>query len=275
MELSQRSFFDWIKFSWPYTSLEMHNHIAFFTDNFNLKKLNLLKNDFESFLRFERSQFSKRFSIEDIDNAILKFNSDKEEKIVYENLSSDEKLDLVEKLLCPNEFYFCYSFLDTLTSEIRDHKDSPKDYSIYNLKATEIKPDENLSPSVNESSTFTKANKKEIILDPTSFEEIFNVPNWKDFIIVLEKLEPPLIDEKLDFIGSSRGGKGIICSWISTLQSKGKIKSSIKRQVLSSVLNNEIKGLELGKDGSTFSKINIEYQNKWEKKLLKLAGLLP
>lgn len=130
MELSQRSFFDRIKFPWPYTSLEMHNHIAFFTDNFNLKKLNLLKNDFESFLRFERSQFSKRFSIEDIDNAILKFNSDKEEKIVYENLSSDEKLDLVEKLLCPNEFYACYRFLDTLIGEIKDQRGS----SIHDFK---------------------------------------------------------------------------------------------------------------------------------------------
>ena len=130
MELSQRSFFEWIRLSWTYSSLEIHNHISFFTDNLNLKKLNLLKNDFESFLGFERSRFLKRFSIEDINKAILKFNSDKEEKIVYENLLSDEKLDLIEKLLCPNEFYACYRFLDTLIAEIKDQQGS----SIHDFK---------------------------------------------------------------------------------------------------------------------------------------------
>ena len=271
MELSLDQFFGHIRNWLPYTSLEMHNKIGFYTDNFNLSKLNLLKNDFKSFLGFERSRFLKRFSIEDINKAILKFNSDKEEKIVYENLLSDEKLDLIEKLLCPNEFYACYRFLDTLIAEIEDQQGS----SIHDLKTQLIKNENKYSKEVNQSSSKTKKVQKEIILRPTSFNDIFLVPDWHDLINVLAKLEPPLIDKDLNFIGKKRGGKGIICCWILTLINKGKINSSIKRQFLAEVLNKEIKNLNLGLDGSTFSKVNHRYDTEWEEKLLKLANLLP
>ncbi|TKC00179.1 hypothetical protein [Pedobacter cryophilus] len=110
---------------------------------------------------------------------------------------------------------------------------------------------------------------------PPSFSDLFITQDWLFYILALSKLDTPLIDESLNYIGPIRGGKGIICNWILTLQKKGKIKPSIKRQILSEVLNNEISGLNLGKDGSTFSKFNKDYLNNWENKLLKLAGLLP
>lgn len=124
MELSLNQFFMHIRYSLPYTSLEIHNNIEFYTDNFNPKKLEILKKDFESFLRTERKKFSNRFSIEDIDKAVLEFNCNKAEKIEYKNLSNNKKLDLVEKLLFPNEFYACYHFLDMLLAQIKDQKGS-------------------------------------------------------------------------------------------------------------------------------------------------------
>lgn len=271
MELSLDQFFMHIRCSFPYTSLEIHNNIEFYTDNFNPKKLEILKKNFESFLRTERKKFSNRFSIEDIDKVVSNFNYEKAEKIEYKNLSNDEKLQLVEKLLFPNEFYACYRFLDTLEAEMKSYENS----TILNLKTQQIENTINFNQHLSQSSTKTKEEQKKNIFEPKSFKDIFLVPDWQDLIDVLKKLEPPLLDKDLNFIGKEKGGKGIICSWISTLKNKGKIKPSINRQDLAKVLNNEIKNLNLGSDGSTFSKVNNSYETEWENKLLKLAQIIP
>lgn len=271
MELSLDQFFFQIRHFLLYTSLELHNKIGFYTDNFNLKKLELLKDDFEYFLSIEKKNYRNTLSIEVINKAILKFDSDKEAGIDYKNLSYDEKLDFVVELSCQNKFYTCYRFLDTIIAEIKEQRGS----SIHDLKTQLIKNENKYTKEVNQSSSKTKKDQKEIILRPTSFNDIFLVPDWHDLINVLAKLEPPLIDKDLNFIGKKRGGKGIICCWILTLINKGKINSSIKRQFLAEVLNKEIKNLNLGLDGSTFSKVNHRYDTEWEEKLLKLANLLP
>lgn len=112
-------------------------------------------------------------------------------------------------------------------------------------------------------------------ITPVSFESIFKVPDWKIYIDALHKVNNPVITSNYEFIGKTQKHKGVICSWIKDLQTKGIINKKFTRQQLATVLNNEIKNLNLGKDGKTLDNISIAYTNDYKNHLLKLANLLP
>lgn len=112
-----------------------------------------------------------------------------------------------------------------------------------------------------------------------SFAEIFNGTDWKKYVNALCEIEPKLLkildNGKYKFIGNPNKDKGVICSWIKELQNKGKINRNIKRQKLSLVLNTEIEGINIGKDGKTFDNMSGTYRKDYQNKLLKDTGLLP
>jgi len=108
--------------------------------------------------------------------------------------------------------------------------------------------------------------------DAICFSDIFSVTDWGKYISALKNTDPPLINDLNEFIGKPRLHKGVICSWIKHLQYKSIIRQSINRAQLSLVLNNEIKKLNLGKDGKTFDNESTEYTTVFEKQLLSLTA---
>jgi len=112
-------------------------------------------------------------------------------------------------------------------------------------------------------------------IPPASFESIFTVPDWKIYIDALHKVNNPVIDSNYEFIGKTQKHKGVICSWIKDLQNKGEINKKFTRQQLVKVLNNEIKNLNLGKDGKTLDNNSRVYEKDYKIHLLKLVNLLP
>lgn len=110
---------------------------------------------------------------------------------------------------------------------------------------------------------------------PLSFQDIFILPDWKIYISALSQVTNPVISNQYEFIGKSQKHKGVICSWIKELQVKGIIRNQYNRQQLASILNREIKDLNLGKDGKTFDNVSLVYENQYRDSLLRLSNLLP
>lgn len=106
------------------------------------------------------------------------------------------------------------------------------------------------------------------------FKDIFISADWKIYIDALFKVTSPVIDKEYNYIGG-RNGKGVIGSWIKDLQTKGIIKKIYNRQQLATILNNEIKGLNLGKDAKTIDNTSTTYDKKYKEKLLNLIKSLP
>jgi hypothetical protein len=108
------------------------------------------------------------------------------------------------------------------------------------------------------------------------FRDIFISPDWELYIGALSQVTNPVISNPpYKFTGKSQKHKGVICSWIKELQHRGIISNQYNRQQLASVLNREIKDLNLGKDGKTFDNISLVYDNHYRTALLRLTNLLP
>lgn len=103
-----------------------------------------------------------------------------------------------------------------------------------------------------------------------AFKDIFAVKDWRKYIVVLEKTTPALLSNKWEFKGNAKGHKGVICEWIRELQFDGIIKQSVNRPQLASVLNNEIKGLGLGKDGRSLNNPSTTYKRKFKNQIQTL-----
>lgn len=106
-------------------------------------------------------------------------------------------------------------------------------------------------------------------IDEKKFKAIFTVDNWEKYVNVLFQTKKPLLNKEWEFIGKSKGDKGIICSWFKYLQSKNVIRQ-IKRVEFSQVLNNEIKELKLGRDGRTFDVVSNQFEERYKKELMSL-----
>lgn len=105
---------------------------------------------------------------------------------------------------------------------------------------------------------------------PVSFEDIFVPSEWRKYIDALSKVDNPVLSDNLEFIGKAKKHKGVVCSWIRELQTIGFIRKGFNRLQLSVVLNNEIKNLDLGKDGKTLENPSYEYDKFYKKKLLEI-----
>lgn len=108
-----------------------------------------------------------------------------------------------------------------------------------------------------------------------SFQSIFSKPDWKPYINVLYQVHAPVINKEYEFIGRPQKHKGVVCSWIKYLQSKNIIHKKYNRQELALVLNKEIKGLGLGKDGKTLDVVSATFENEYKPKLVSLIKSLP
>ncbi|HTA81307.1 MAG TPA: hypothetical protein VK783_00105 [Bacteroidia bacterium] len=120
-----------------------------------------------------------------------------------------------------------------------------------------------------------KQESKEIIEEPLSFKDIFLSADWRKYIDALYEIENPVISTEYEFIGNPKKHKGVIASWIKELQERGKINKKYSRKHLAEVLNSEIKGLDLGKDGKTLDNYSIAYENEYKGKLRRITNLLP
>lgn len=107
---------------------------------------------------------------------------------------------------------------------------------------------------------------------PKTFNDIFALKEWRLYIDALYLVEQPVIDKNYNYIGKVKKHKGVIASWIKHLQTKGIIDIKYSRQELALVLNNEIKGLNLGTDGKTITNYSIEYETNYKEKLIKLIN---
>jgi hypothetical protein len=106
---------------------------------------------------------------------------------------------------------------------------------------------------------------------PQYFSEIFIEADWRKYIDALTQTNPAILNSEQEFIGNQRKHKGVICSWIIHLQNKSKIKASINRSQLATVLNNEIKNLNLGADGRTFGNHSNLFDDNYKKQLENLT----
>lgn len=122
--------------------------------------------------------------------------------------------------------------------------------------------------------SFDKIGQTETNKTLNGFKDIFYNDGWEKYIDAMVKVSPPLLDNNWKFIGKPRGDKGVVCSWIKTLQDKGIVKQYINRSQLATVLNTEIKSFNVGSDGKTFNNISKKY-DQYENELKKLTGLLP
>lgn len=161
-----------------------------------------------------------------------------------------------------NIFNYCHIFMSLLKTLIARHSNTSK--IIYES----ILPPQLHQPTENSKDK----NKVGAIENPLEFGDIFVKDNWKTYIDALHKVENPVIDKEYNFIGLPRKDKGVICSWIKDLQTKGFINKKYNRQQLVTVLNNEIKGLNLGKDGKTFDNSSTVYDTKYKENLIKLTN---
>ena len=110
--------------------------------------------------------------------------------------------------------------------------------------------------------------------NPKKFTDIFVDPNKVDFYVnALAKTTPQLVSNTGNFVGKPRGHKGVIASWIIELQHKGLINNSINREKLACVLNNEINGLDISKDGRILSLYSKLYETSFKSQLLKITNL--
>jgi len=105
---------------------------------------------------------------------------------------------------------------------------------------------------------------------PKELKDIFNDLDFKKYISVLEKTTPPLLNEKWEFIGQPKKHKGVFCAWMRKLQIVNIIKADVNRSQLSKIFNNEIKNLNVGKDGKSFHNTSYEYDNNFKKQIENL-----
>lgn len=105
-----------------------------------------------------------------------------------------------------------------------------------------------------------------------NFDDIFVIENWHKYIAALEYSDPPLLNNKWEFIGKPRGHKGVICSWITTLKYKGIVNQRLNRSQLAEALNNEIKFLNLGKDGKTLDNVSGLYEEEFQNQLFEIVN---
>lgn len=107
--------------------------------------------------------------------------------------------------------------------------------------------------------------------EPKSFADLFGNKKWKKYVDALHKVDHPIIDKNYAFIGKPRRDKGVICSWFKDLQNDNIISKRFTRQEIASVLNNEIKDLNLGRDGKTFDLISTAYNEEYKESLYHLV----
>lgn len=120
------------------------------------------------------------------------------------------------------------------------------------------------------------ANKKREKTSPKfykNFNEIFVSKDWPKYVNALAKTYPPLIDQNNKYIGKERGDKGAVASWFWELKDLHIIIGSISRPNLAYIINNEIEGFNIYKDGRTFSNLSDDYIEIYQKQLKKLVGL--
>lgn len=107
---------------------------------------------------------------------------------------------------------------------------------------------------------------------PATFKDIFLVEDYRKYIDALASAKPPLIKTDWSYI-NQKGSKGVICSWIKFLQSKGIVLGNLNRENLSVILSNEIKGLNLGKSGRTFDDYSQSFDNDYKEQLKELLDM--
>jgi hypothetical protein len=138
------------------------------------------------------------------------------------------------------------------------------------LKARLLEIQSHLSTPVLESTI-----SKPVTETSPAFKDIFLAMDWKKYIDALHEVDNPVISIDYKFIGNAKKHKGVIASWIKELQDKGIIHKKYSRKHLAEVLNSEIKGLDLGKDGKTIDNYSLAYENEYKSKLKRIANLLP
>lgn len=106
-----------------------------------------------------------------------------------------------------------------------------------------------------------------------NISDIFIDSDWEKYIDALNQTDPPLLDDKRRFIGKPKKHKGVICNWIRNLQDMHIVKNDISRQKIVVVLNEEIKNLNLGKEGKTLNNPSYTYEQEFEKQLHAICGL--
>jgi hypothetical protein len=104
----------------------------------------------------------------------------------------------------------------------------------------------------------------------TCFEDIFTTNDWRKYVDVLTKVEPPLLDPNWKFIGK-KGDKGVICSWFTDLQKENKIKA-VDKSTLSRIINAQIKNIEIGTHGRTFGNYSNRYEVKYKSAINQLIS---
>jgi hypothetical protein len=127
-------FFERIRYC-ELNKLETYRTVEHITDNFDVEKLNLLYQDFESFVTVQKNEFLEKFTEADYSKAfssyaliglelppIEDFNRKHEGYLKHRIIpGSDKPLDS-EKLLFPQEFQCCYQFLSLLKQLIKKHE---------------------------------------------------------------------------------------------------------------------------------------------------------
>lgn len=103
-----------------------------------------------------------------------------------------------------------------------------------------------------------------------NFADIFDSEDWAKYVSVLEKTVPPLINSKQEFVGNPSLHKGVVCSWFKHLQNKGIVKLSANRSQLATVLNNELKNFNVGREGKTFDNVSSQFEKIFKPQLLTL-----
>jgi hypothetical protein len=129
----------------------------------------------------------------------------------------------------------------------------------------EVKP-ESIEPDTPEVEPEKKIKSKK---QYKTFKEIFVPKDYDPYIKVLMEVEPPLINNKMEFIGKATGHKGVIGVYMSDLKSKSIINQQVTRKDLMEVLNNEIKNLGI-KERSVSNESNqyvFVYKDQFEKYL--------
>jgi len=102
-------------------------------------------------------------------------------------------------------------------------------------------------------SATTNLNNRKPQTSPTTFEEIFIVPDWKRYIDALMQTDPPLLNGNMEFIGKKQGGTGEVGRWIAYLKFRSIINPNISRQHLGIVFSSNIKNLYFGEDARTIN----------------------
>jgi len=138
-EIKVQDFFDKVK-EGEISQLEIYNQVQKFTDNFELKKLEILLEDFEFYFFMERDKKQGEYTDEEIATAIqehqdagkplpyIKTPVFKGSKIKNSNPQEDKVIDL-EKLINPYDFFLCYQFKNFLKYEIESRKGKSTNHS--------------------------------------------------------------------------------------------------------------------------------------------------